>query len=565
MKKIGLFLSTIMILIVFFCTNSLNAFAAANPNVKIGLYFKSTAQSQIDISSNKGIAFIGFDSASNNDYTVYNSSSEETITVRKDGFFTVSGSKYTAVGEGANPTIPQSGPYHIQVEKNYGTYNDALAIVQSYTKKGIAAYPVYTDSGWNVWTGFYISKADAEKAIADIKAKLGEYSYTVIEKNDTRIYGVNSVGEVKFMYASAKNLLRGKSLSDQSPNPINIGSSAKPNSYRGQVEFFRKTDSDMTIINVLPMEEYIYGVVPNEMQASSNVEALKAQAIAARTYSYKTINKHASYGFNLCTTTDCHVYKGYSSESPITNKAVDDTKDMVVTYNGGLAETLYFSSSGGKTESAVNVWGTDFPYLRSVEDKYESGYSYKYNWSVTYTVAELSEKLKSYGVGTVTSMEITKCSEAGRPIEIVVKGTLKPEGVVIAKDRCRTFLGLDSQGYTINGTSGSNTANTSFYIKNKETTKQINQIKVKTASGETKLLSSGKVMVVGANGIKNASESSPEVGPKVSPTSYTFVGKGWGHAVGMSQEGAKGYADAGYTYDQILTHYYTGTKIELKK
>ncbi len=565
MKKICLFLSAIFIFIVFFIVNSLNTFAAANPTIKIGLYYKSTAQSQIDISSNKGVDFIGFDSATNKDYAVYSSSSEEVITVRKDGFFTVSGSKYTAVGEGANPTLPQSGPYHIQVEKNYNTYNDALAIVQSYAKKGITAYPVFTDAGWNVWTGFYINKADAEKAIADIKAKLGDSSYTVIEKNDTRIYGVNNVGEVKFMFASAKSLLRGKSLSDQNPNPINIGAT-KPNSYRGQVEFFRKADSDMTIINVLPMEEYVYGVVPNEIQASSNVEAIKAQAIAARTYSYKTINKHASYGFNLCSTTDCHVYKGYASENPITNKAVDDTKDMVVTYNGGLAETLYFSSSGGRTESAVNVWGTDFPYLRSVEDKYESGNSYKYNWSVTYTVAELSEKLKSYGVGTVTSMEITKCSEAGRPIEIVIKGTLKPEGVVIAKDRCRTFLGLDSQWYTINGTSGnSNTVNTSFYIKNKDTTKQINQIKVKTASGETKLLSSGKVTVVGANGIKNNSQTSPEVGPKISPTSYTFVGKGWGHAVGMSQEGAKGYANAGYTYDQILAHYYTGTKIELKK
>ncbi len=559
MKKICLFFSAILIFMLFFCTNISNTYALANPAVKIGLYFKTTSQSQIDISSNKGVSFISFDSVTNKDYTLYNSSQEEVITVRKDGFFTVSGSKYTAVGDGANPTLPTVGPYHIQVEKNYGTYNDALTIVQDYTKKGVTSYPVYTDSGWNVWTGFYISKTDADKAIAEVKAKLGQLSYTIIEKNDTRIYGVNSVGEVKFMFASTKNLLRGKSLSDEKPNPIKIGNT-QPNSYRGQVEFFRKTDSDMTIINVLPLEEYIYGVVPNEMQASSNVEALKAQAIAARTYSYKTINKHAAYGFNLCSSTCCHVYKGYASESPITNKVVDDTKDMVLTYNGGLAETLYFSSSGGKTEAAVNVWGTDFPYLRSVEDKYESGYSYKYNWSVTYTVAELSERLKSYGVGTVTSMEITKVSEAGRPIEIVIKGTLKPEGVIISKDRCRTFLGLDSQWYTINGTSG-NTANTSFYIKNKDTTKQINQIKVKTASGETKILSSGKVTIVGANGVKNNSEPSQ----KSNPTSYTFVGKGWGHAVGMSQEGAKGYANAGYTYEQILAHYYMGTKIELKK
>lgn len=563
MKKFCLFLSAILLFMMFSGTNSLYTYAASNPTVKIGLYYKTTAQSQIEISSNKGVSFFAFDSANNKEYTVYNSNAGEVITIRKDSFFTNSGLKYTAVSENGNPT---SGPYHIQVGKTYSTYNDSFKTVQDYIKKGIAAYPVYTDSGWNVWTGFYISKSAAEKSIADVKAKLGSSTYTVIDRVDNRIYGVNNLGEVVFMYASDKYLLRGKSLSDENPNPINIGSS-KQNSYRGQVEFLRKTDSDMTIINVLPMEEYLYGVVPNEMQASSNIEALKAQAIAARTYAYKMINKHASNGFNLCSTTDCHVYKGYASENPNTNKAVDETKDMVVTYNGSLAETLYFSSSGGRTEAAVNVWGTDFPYLQSVEDKYESGQSTNYNWSVTYTVEQISEKLKSYGVGTVTSIEITKRSEAGRPIEIVIKGTLKPEGVVITKDKCRTFLGLNSQWYTIYAAgSNTNTTNDSYYIKNKNITQPISKIKVKSATGETKQLDSFKnITIVGANGAKKNTASSSSSGQIASSTGYTFVGKGWGHAVGMSQEGARGYANAGYTYDQILAHYYTGTKIELKK
>lgn len=559
MKKFCLFLCSIFIITMFSASNIPYTYAAANPNVKIGLYFASTAKSQIDISSNKGgVAFTAFDSVGNKEYEVYNSNQQEVITVRKDGFFTISGTNYTEVKEGASNV--NSGPYHIQIEKKYSTYKDALSVALDYTKKGVASYPVYTDSDWEVWTGFYASKADGEKAIAQIKTKLGVSSLTVIDKSNTRIYGVNSTGEVKFMFASAKCLLRGKSLSNENPNPINIGSS-KQNSFRGQVEFLRKTDSDMTIINVLPMEEYIYGVVPNEIQASSNIEAIKAQAIAARTFAYKTINKHAAYGFNLCTTTDCHVYKGYSSENPNSNKAVDDTKDMVVTYNGGLAETLYFSSSGGRTESAVNVWGNDFPYLRSVEDKYESGNSYHYNWTVSYTVEEISQKLKNYGVGTVTSIEITKTSDAGRATEVVIKGTSKPEGVVIKNDRCRTFLGLDSQWYTING-AGGNTANDKFYIKNKGVTKQFNEITVKNASGQTKILSSGKVTVIGANGTKDTASTSTQT---TNAKGFTFVGKGWGHAVGMSQEGAKGYADAGYTYDQILAHYYTGTKIELKK
>ncbi len=586
MKKFYLFLSTILLILVFSCAISSYTYATSNSIVKIGLYFKTTAQSQVDISSNKGVSFFAFDSATNNEFPVYNSNEGEAITIRKDGFFTNNGLKYTAIGETADPVVPTSGPYHIQFGGNYSTYNDALKIVQDNIKKGIDSYPVYTDSGWNVWLGFYTSKGSADSAIADVKTKLGDSTYTVIEKADKRIYGVNSVGEVKFMYASDKNLLRGKSLSNEIPNSINIGN-AKFNSFRGQVEFFRKTDSDMTIINVLSMEEYLYGVVPNEMPALSNPEALKAQAIAARTYAYKMINKHVAYGFNLCTTTECHVYKGYASENLNTNKAVDDTKDMVVTYNGSLAETLYFSSSGGKTESAVNVWGTDFPYLRSVEDKYESGKYANYNWSVTYTVAQISEKLKSLGVGTVTSIEITKCSDAGRPIEIVIKGTLNPKGVVISRDRCRTFLGLNSQWYTINGSGNTdNTVNsgnsdnsgssTNFYVKNKNITKQQNQLKIKTANGETKQLDLyKKITIIGANGVKKditantttstTTNTSTTSSQTASSSGYTFVGKGWGHAVGMSQDGAIGYANAGYTYDQILAHYYTGTKIELIK
>jgi len=550
MKKICLFLSIVILILMFDGVNSSNTYAAANPDVKIGLFFKPTAQSEMDISSDKGVAFNSYDSATNRYNPVYSSVAGEVITVRKDSYYTNSGLKYTPVALTSNPT---SGPFHIQIQNVFNTYNDTLPIVESYIQKGIIAYPVYTDLGWNIWTGFYINKAAAEAAIGAVKDTLGENVYTVVEQVDTRIYGVNSLGNIKFMYASAKNLLRGKSLSTENLNPIKIGSS-KFNSYRGQVEFLRKTDSDMTIINVLPLEEYLCGVVPNEMEAYSNVEALKAQAIAARTYTYKSINKHASSGFNLCSTTDCHVYKGLNSESAITNQVVVDTKDMIVTYNGGPVATLYYSSSGGKTEAAVNVWGTDFPYLQSVEDKYESGKSYKYNWNATYTIDEINQKLKSYNIGTITGMEITKYSEAGRPIEIVVKGTSAPYEKVITKDRCRTFLSLYSQWYTM-----TTNADIIVTVNNKKVNTQLSQVKIITATGNTTSYTdpTQQVTIFGANG---SSTTVP-----VSPTEYNFVGKGWGHSVGMSQEGAKGYANAGHTYDWILEHYYTGTKIELKK
>lgn len=546
MKKICLFLCIVMLFIMLPGFNNFNTSAAEATSVKIGLYYSSTAQSQIDISADKGVAFNAYDVKTGKYYNVFNSSAGQAITIRKDSYFIQSGTKFSPVASTGKPT---SGPFHIQIQGTYSTYNDTVSPIQNYSQKGITAYPVYTDSGWQIWTGFFISKTEAQTAVSTVKSKLGENTYTVISQVDTRIYGTDKNGKVIFMYASSGNLLRGRSLSTANPNPIKIGTSL----YRGQVEFYRTSGSDMTIINVLPFEEYVYGVVPNEMPAYSNIEALKAQAVAARTYSYKYINKHAKYGFNLCATTDCQVYKGYSSENANTNKAVDETMNMVVTYNGALAETVFSASTGGRTEDAANVWGNSIPYLKSVEDKYESGTSYNYNWTMKFTADEINTKLKSYGLGTVTSMEITKNSDAGRPIEIIVKGTLKPNGVTITKDKCRTFLSLPSQMYNI-----TTDADVNVQVGNEIENVPLSQIGVVTKDGEkTYSDPSQKITIIGADGNESTVSASP--------TEYVFTGKGWGHAVGMSQEGAMGMAKAGFKYDEILTHYYTGTKVELKK
>lgn len=546
MKKMCLFLCSVMLFMMLPGFNNLNTSAAEAASVKIGLFYGSNAQSQINISGDKGVSFCAYDAKTGKYNNVYNSEAGQTITIRKDSYFIQSGTKFTPVASTGNPT---SGPFHIQLNGTYKTYNDTLSPIHSYSQKGITAYPVYTDSGWQIWTGFYVSKSVAEAAVNTVKSKLGENTYTVTYEVNSRIYGTDQNGKVLFMYASSSNILRGRSLSSANPNPIKIGTTL----YRGQVELNRLSDSDMTIINVLPFEEYLYGVVPNEMPAYSHIEALKTQAVAARTYSYKTINKHSKYGFNLCATTDCQVYKGYSSENANTNKAVDETRDMVVTYNGAIAETVFSASTGGRTEDAGNVWPNSIPYLKSVEDKYESGKSYNYNWTMKFTTDEISSKLKSYGLGTVTGIQITKYSAAGRPIEMVIKGTLNPEGVIITKERCRTFLSLPSQMYNI-----SSDGNLNVQVNNKIENVSLGQIKVITKDGEkTYTNPSQKVTIISADGNESVVSANPQV--------YVFTGKGWGHAVGMSQEGAMGMAKAGFTYEQILAHYYTGTKVEIKK
>ncbi len=552
MKKFCLVLSIILLFSMFSGANLNNVYAAANPVVKVGLYFGTKAVSQIGISADKGIAFSAYDGASNTYSLVYNAAPGQVINVRKDSFFTGSPAKLTAVAETGSPT---TGPYHLKLQKNYNTYNDTLAVIGTYKQSGITAYPVFTDTGWEIWTGSYINYAAAESAIKDVLEKLGQLECTVIDRVDTRICGTDSsTGDILFMYASTQKLLRGKPIADNDPVKIGTG---KFNSFRGLVELLRVTGSDMTVINVLQMEEYIYGVVPNEIESYSNKEAIKAQAVAARTYAYlnltknKKSNTHLNYGFNLCNDIHCQVYKGMGSESTNSNTAVDETKDMVITYNGQLIEAVYSASSGGQTEDASNVWN-GAPYLKSVEDKYESGKSPKYNWTLTLTADEISQKLKNYNIGNVTSIEVTKLSEAGRPIEVLVKGTLEPNGRKFTKDGCRTFLGLYSQWYTITTNS-----DIDVMVDGKVEKKQVSQLTIVSADGVTKNTDTNqKLTILGAQGNTTVVSANP--------TEYTFTGRGYGHAVGMSQEGAKGMANAGFTFDQILMHYYSGTKIEVK-
>lgn len=269
--------------------------------------------------------------------------------------------------------------------------------------------------------------------------------------------------------------------------------------YRGFILLRRQQGSDMTVINILSLEDYLASVIGKEMSPSWNIEALKAQAVCARSYTWTHLNKYVNYGFDLDTTQNCQVYPGLSSETESTRLAVALTAGQTIRYNGKPVEALYFSSDGGATESAVNVWGGDLPYLVGVEDPYEnSSEATKYSWDVTLTPSDIKTKLlsRNVSVGEILNIEITQKSEMGRAIEIKITGT---EGSYsVKRTDTKTFFGLYSQPHSV----------------------------VKQEDG-----------------------------------TYVFSGGGWGHSVGLSQWGAKAMADMGFNYKDILTHYYTGVEI----
>jgi stage II sporulation protein D len=153
--------------------------------------------------------------------------------------------------------------------------------------------------------------------------------------------------------------------SDEATAPVRFND--KP--FRGKIEVFANERGALTVVNVIGLEDYVRGVVPNELSAGGYpaIEAQKAQAIAARTYALKNRGQFASEGYDLLPTTRSQVYRGLSSENPLSSRAVEETRGMIATYNGEPINALYTSTCGGRTEDAENIFNTALPYLRGRE------------------------------------------------------------------------------------------------------------------------------------------------------------------------------------------------------
>lgn len=331
-------------------------------------------------------------------------------------------------------------------------------------------------------------------------------------------------------------------------------------SYRGRIEIGRYgRKSSLTAVNVVPLEEYLYGVVPCEMPASWHMEALKAQAVCARSYALIKAGYHAETdikrGFRMVDTVQSQVYGGISYEHPRSTAAVNATKGETLCYENRTVTGYYFAASGGHTESVEDVWGFTIPYLQGVPDIYETNPSKK-PWSVTLSEDELKRLLRSEGedVGNVKKVTQEVVTSSGRVYSLRIIGSLGSVG--LATDALRNVLELASTKFrvfgadsvpdtvTVQGASGTKTtAIHDCYVIGADGV-------VQNADGLTE-----QYVVLGADNMTSHPRYAPEEGE------YLFAGMGHGHGVGMSQSGVYGMADAGFTYTEILEHYFTGISV----
>lgn len=296
--------------------------------------------------------------------------------------------------------------------------------------------------------------------------------------------------------------------------------SGRAQSYRGVMEF-RTQAGGITVINELPLEEYLYGVLPREMPAFWPLEAQKAQAVAARSYALAQLGTYRSFGFDLMATTQSQMYGGYNAEHPTASRAVDETRGQVVFYRERPISAFFHSSSGGYIENCQDVWRETIDYIRTKPDPYDKNASY-YNWLVSFSQDQLVSQLKDKKSLYNSTGEPEKVFSRVDDIQVLEKTS---SGARVKKVR---ISGLDSGGKPL-------------------------QVELSNAD-----------VVRSAFGLKSALfEMKKEMTADGKLKAVTLKGSGYGHGLGMSQYGALGMAGQGYNYQDILKYYYYNVQVGL--
>jgi stage II sporulation protein D len=273
--------------------------------------------------------------------------------------------------------------------------------------------------------------------------------------------------------------------------------------YRGTIDVYSSRGGLMAV-NELFLETYLVGIINHEISSKWPGDAVKAQAVISRTYALYQMAKarmDPDQPYDIEGTVLGQVYKGTGAEDTLAGKAVRSTAGEVLTYDGELALTVFHSNAGGRTEASKDVWAGGHPYLTSVKSPFDAA-SPGFAWEFNLPAGELGGLMSKAGfhVGEPVSIKITSRTRAGRVRRLVVK---------------------DASG-------------TKASLTGEELRK-----------------------IVGYNVVRSAIFKVRKKGGL-----FIFKGKGSGHGVGLSQWGAKGMAENGYSYREILRHYYPGTRLK---
>ena len=503
----------------------------SNPNIRVGLIYGSGAVSSFETSATAGQGFI---IGQVKKMTGESFSSLLTLNANKI-------------------SVTRARRYRVEFSGNFSNFSEAGNFIGNLPGTFTNAFPAYINGAIVVRSNSFSTVSEANAFISNtggytLKAVVGSQNAVAVidsAKNATIFEYEN--GEYDMAVAVASGYL----------------SSPAGNLYTGAF-VHRARGAAIEVINLMSLEDYIKGIVSTEISPRWHDEVLKAFAITARTYSLHSGNRHASEGFKLCNDIHCQYFLGLKYATEQSNAAVTATKDLVITYNGKPIEAVYFSSSGGSTETHSDAWGGELtrPYLVSVElplEKYED-----YNnavWKNIVSPKELSEFLRN------TSSYSSRFNGVinGDIAKIKINERSNPSGYI--KDVAVT----DKNGNTVNIKNSdsvriafsryANSANMDIYTsfsypiyKKSDPLIETKDLYVLSGNGQASKIAieADEINILSAKGKKTFSTSE---------YNFVFDGKGWGHGVGMSQYAAKDLAEAGYLYPEIIKAFYTGITI----
>lgn len=439
------------------------------------------------------------------------------------------------------------------ISANAFDYASAVLLCDQLRTNQLRARPHYDGAAWRIVVGTATDAAGLAALRQSLSQAVPDISWSQLPQDFRRLEVVRQDGTHVFSYDSLPSQPLRVGLVSGLDTTIAINRVR----HRGDFEFSLNQDNMFIVIGIMDIDDYLKAVVPREMPASWPLEALKAQAVVARTYAYANRGKHGAEGFDICTlSTHCQAYGAVEWEQATTSQAVDDTKGVALFFNGRPASTFYHSDSGGHTESVENVWSSTIPYLVGVQDPYGAiGGSTQANWQIELSQQELQSIIMHNGgdVGTILSLRPTSLYPSGRIEELLIMGMRG--NITFTKQQPRlpngtgALYALRSTMYTVQAKS------TPVVVAGSQgnvTLTSLQNAYVASAQGVSQLPAAAQFTVRSKAGMSSI---------HAEPTSFIFNGSGWGHGVGLSQWGAKGMADLGHSYEEILLHYYRGIQI----
>lgn len=561
--------------------------------VRVGLYYGETVLREVRLSSATGLELAVLSAGADLPQPIFAQPEQSSWAVRQDAFrlqfgpydsLTAANSAMASLkGDDTRFVVQELGQYFVR----FGRYNSAAAAEQvlklisgqpgsvigsfrvasatqadlasatglcdQLQSTGLSAALAWVGSGWQVWVGHGVDAAAAETLRGQVAvAAPGEtWTCTAPDLQRSEIYAVNGQLQCSVpamdIYIGAVGAERGDLLN---PALVSIHSATSVKQYRGFAQLTWQS-SAYRVLLYLTVDQYTMGVLPAEVYTSWPADVLKAQALVSRNWAEFNRGKHGSAGFDFCTTTNCQVYVDYSAEKDSTRQAVIDTANMYIAYNGQPVPVYYSSDAGGFSESVENVWGgSPSPWLVGVEELFPSESAYAH-WVKSYTGAELSALLKKNGIslGTVASVQVTAHSTAGRALGLRLVDTAGKAVTLTGETQLRLFYDLSSRRYTVQadippvsvlGADG--------------TVTQLppTGLQAVTAGGSASLNRTDSYRIQGATAAVSSAATAP---------GFVFVGSGSGHGAGLSQWGAYAMAKNGYSYQEIIRHYFQGTEI----